>query len=188
MAIKISDLENASFTYASQRTHRTFLEAKAARQQTAFLSHSHKDAQLAKGLQVLLKQQGWDVYIDWEDSTMPETPDRQTAEKIQTKIRQCNWFLFLATPNSTVSRWCPWEIGYADGKKPLDSIFIIPTTDNSGKFYGNEYLQLYRRIDLGVVDRQGFERAERLCAFRPNEDRGPLLALLHISDANILQM
>lgn len=181
MAIKISELASASYSYSSQRKFTTLLEAKSANEQTAFLSHSHEDAQLAKGLQVLLKQNGWDVYIDWEDSTMPETPDRQTAEKIQAKIRDCNWFLFLATPNSTKSRWCPWEIGYADGKKPLDSILVIPTVDNSGKYYGNEYLQLYRRIDQGVVDWPNYERVERLCAFRPNENRGPLLAMIHLT-------
>ncbi|MCH5937009.1 toll/interleukin-1 receptor domain-containing protein, partial [Salmonella enterica] len=58
-----------------------------------------------------------------------------------------NWFLFLATENSMSSRWCPWEIGYADGKKNLNNIVIVPTVDSSGRHHGNEYLQLYSRID-----------------------------------------
>ncbi len=113
---------------------------------TAFLSHSHKDAALAKGLQVRLRQMGWDVYIDWEDTSMPDRPDAITADKIRRKIVQLDLFLFLATQNSMASRWCPWELGYADGKKVNSAILIVQTSDGRGT-YGNEYLELYRNID-----------------------------------------
>ncbi len=78
---------------------------------------------------------------------MPASPNKQTATNIKSKIKIVDWFLFLATPNSTVSRWCPWEIGYADAVKANEKILIVPTTDDSGRWYGNEYLQLYRKID-----------------------------------------
>src|SRR5262249_25705220 len=83
-----------------------------------------------------------------------ETPNRETAKRIQAKIIELDWFLFLATANSMSSRWCPWEIGYADGKKQIDQIFIIPTQDGQ-KTHGNEYLQLYRRIDLAATGQLG---------------------------------
>ena len=79
---------------------------------------------------------------------MPDKPNRETATKIQQKIKELHYFLFLATANSVASRWCPWEIGYADGQKPLSPILVVPTTDGSST-HGNEYLQLYRRVDLG---------------------------------------
>jgi hypothetical protein len=126
---------------------RSLSEATANRMQTAFLCHSHRDASLAQGLVTLLGESGWSVYVDWEDALMPDTPDRDTAKRIQDKIGTLKYFLFLATENSTSSRWCPWEIGYADGKKPIDDILIIPTVDRSGNFHGNEYLRLYRKID-----------------------------------------
>lgn len=44
---------------------------------TAFLFHSHKDAQLADGLVVLLAQHGWRLYVDWKDAEMPERPNRE---------------------------------------------------------------------------------------------------------------
>lgn len=113
---------------------------------TAFLSHSHKDALLAKGLQLRLNRLGWDVYIDWEDTSMPDRPDATTADKIRRKIVQLDLFLFLATQNSMSSRWCPWELGYADGRKINSTILIVPTSDVRGT-YGNEYLELYRNID-----------------------------------------
>ena len=120
--------------------------AKASHKQTAFLSHSHKDAELAKGVQSFLHAQGWDVYIDWDDSGMPEVPNRETATRIQAKIHDLNWFLLLATENSAESRWCPWEIGCADGMKKYENILIIPTSEGN-KTHGSEYLELYRRID-----------------------------------------
>ncbi len=126
---------------------RSLEEASLRREPTAFLSHSHKDATLAKGLQNTLRRLGWQVYIDWEDSTMPDPPDRATADNIRRKIRELDLFLFLATQNSVASRWCPWELGYADGEKPNDTILIVQTQDDQGKSYGNEYLELYRHIE-----------------------------------------
>ena len=44
------------------------------------------------------------------------------------RIELADFFLFLATRNSMSSRWYPWEIGYADGAKPIDTILVIPTS------------------------------------------------------------
>ncbi|NBF13483.1 toll/interleukin-1 receptor domain-containing protein [Pseudomonas sp. Fl4BN1] len=143
MPIRQSDLLNAG-----QRRSIQGQFSKRFGQLTAFLSHSHKDATLALGLQELLNSQGWDVYVDWQDQTMPDNPDAETAFNIKVAIVRADWFLFLATQNSTMSRWCPWEIGFADGKKAHDRIAIIPTQDNLGHFYGNEYLNLYNKIDV----------------------------------------
>ena len=145
MPISISDLRAAAGRSYQTTIIKSVNEALSKSKQTAFLCHSHKDEELANGLQVLLAENGWDLYVDWQDHEMPEQPNKETAIKIKGRIDELNWFLFLATPNSTQSRWCPWEIGYADSKKAHDRILIIRTTD-SGKWYGNEYLQLYRNI------------------------------------------
>lgn len=144
-------------------------EARAAYKQTAFLSHSHKDAHLAKGVQGFLQDQGWEVYIDWEDSSMPASPNRTTAQRIQKKIRELNWFLFLATQNSVQSHWCPWEIGYADGVKAYNNILIIPTSDGQ-RTHGSEYLQLYRYVENATDGGFGAfqeQQGVRLSALRP---------------------
>ncbi|PZQ32496.1 MAG: hypothetical protein DI562_03315 [Stenotrophomonas acidaminiphila] len=132
--------------------HTSLRYAKAARQRTAFLCHSHKDEQLAQGLAHLLWQGGWQVYIDWQDTSMPATPNRTTAERIQEKILETDFFLFLATGNSLASRWCPWELGFADGRKKLESIVIVPTRDGTTT-HGNEYMGLYRHIDHNDLGR-----------------------------------
>jgi hypothetical protein len=121
--------------------------AKRLGRKTAFLCHSHQDRDKALRVQSFLHEQGWRIYIDWQDAAMPSTPDRSTAENIQRKIRQLDWFLFLATEASMASRWCPWEIGYADGAKGKETIAVIPTRDDKGTGFGSEYMKLYRRID-----------------------------------------
>jgi hypothetical protein len=142
MAIAQSELLRAG-----QRRPLTKSQVRAGLQKTAFLCHSHRDSQLAEGLQALLAEQGVALYIDWQDASMPLEPNRETAARLQQRIKTSDWFLFLATTNSMASRWCPWELGYADGQKPLDRIAIVPTSDGKST-HGNEYLQLYRRVDV----------------------------------------
>ncbi len=153
-------------TASIRKSEQIVEEAIKSRQQTAFLSHSHKDAELAKALQGFFHAKGWKVYIDWQDTSMPSKPNRETADKIKQKIIRLDWFLYLATENSAASRWCPWEIGYADGVKDIDKVVIVPTRDSRGNNFGNEYLDLYRHIDTAEGGGYGL--------FRPN-NRGMLL-------------
>jgi|APLak6261666328_1056055.scaffolds.fasta_scaffold00582_6 hypothetical protein len=165
MAISINDLRNASYRFSTTRT-KSLNEARASGFKTAFLCHSHKDRDLVKGLVTLFAESGWQIYVDWADESMPETPNRQTAGNIKQRIVDHNLFLFLATANSMASRWCPWEMGYADGKKHIDQILIIPTTDGA-KTHGNEYLELYRRVDWGTLN-----QLRDLAVWRPGETNG----------------
>jgi hypothetical protein len=166
MAIRIDALRSAA---TRQRTvvASSLNEARTLGVKTAFLCHSHHDASLAKGLVQLLSDAGWRVYIDWQDAQMPETPNRETAQRIKQKIVDFEYFLFLATPNSIASRWCPWEIGYADGKKQIDHILVVPTTDGV-QTHGNEYLQLYRRVDLSDKN--------ELAVWQPGQSNNGVLA------------
>lgn len=146
MPISQSNLINKSTTFRQSIYENMQKSAYLSRGKSAFLCHSHKDEVLVKGLLVLFQEADIDLYIDWNDHTMPDAPNAETARKIQEKIRGCDLFLFLATANSKASRWCPWEIGYADSSKK--GIYIIPTSDGSDT-YGNEYLELYAKIDEG---------------------------------------
>lgn len=167
MAIPQAQLLTYATRYGMQKSAAVVSEAKRAGRQTAFLSHSHKDQNLAKGVQGFLQEHGWDVYIDWEDTSMPETPDRTTAEQIQRKIRDLDWFLFLATQNSMASRWCPWEIGCADGRKPLNTILVLQTVDDGGRHYGHEYMELYRHLSVTTT--------KKYAVFQPGQSKGGVL-------------
>jgi len=170
MPISIDTLRSASSRSGFAKSASTLTEARSLGVRTAFLCHSHDDARMVQGLLNLFQEDGWRVYVDWQDPAMSEKPTRETAEKIQLAIKVMDYFLFLATPNSVASRWCPWEIGYADGEKAVDHIQIIPTTDRPGSWYGNEYLQLYRKIDEAKDGKLG--------VWNPNETTGVYLSTL----------
>lgn len=88
---------------------------KSVAQITVFLSHSHDDIAAAKGLRVLLSELSTvTLYIDSEDSDMPQVTSRETAEKIKQRIAELDFFMVLATRNEMNSRWVPWGIGVAD--------------------------------------------------------------------------
>ncbi len=120
---------------------------------TIFLSHSHIDKDLIKGLITVLAEQGVTVYVDWNDNTMPRVTSRITAERIKSRIGEMQLFAILATHNAMNSKWVPWETGVADQKKAESCIFVIPVADSSGKFPGSEYLQLYQRFELDSANK-----------------------------------
>jgi len=146
VAVSRTALKQAAGRASRSPLIKSLAEARVGHNQTAFLCHSHMDKDLAEGLVVLLGEHGWKLYVDWKDNLLPSTPDKATAISIKAKIESMDWFLFLATPNSMASRWCPWEIGIADGKKANERIMIVPTSSDSGDVSDNEYLQLYSRI------------------------------------------
>jgi len=149
--IKESYLIEQAKKYISFRENYIIKTASLA-QITIFLCHSHEDKTLAEGFQNILANYGIKVYIDWQDSKLPESPNRETAGRIKEKIGDLDLFILLATNNSLSSRWCPWEIGIADSSKNYEDILIVPIVDYSGEFKGNEYLQLYKRIEIDSLD------------------------------------
>jgi hypothetical protein len=161
--------------YASQlRNSRTnfsnIIEAKEASvvaAATIFLSHSHKDREKAEGLVYYLASLGIKVYVDWNDSDMPRITNKETAEKIKAEIKTKALFIILATYNALESRWVPWEIGVADQCKGDQKILLIPVADYSGRFDGNEYLQLYKRVEEAAAGGFG--------VFAPGQNNGTTL-------------
>ncbi|HEY3295658.1 MAG TPA: toll/interleukin-1 receptor domain-containing protein [bacterium] len=151
--------ENQLRTYAADPSIRVtasrFEKSFAASARISLLlSHSHKDHQLAEGLKNFLASQGVDLYIDWKDHEMTPPPTAATADKIKGKIRECGYFMLLATQNGLASRWVPWELGIADGFKARENIFVVPVDDAYGKTHGSEYILLYPSIQisqLGVI-------------------------------------
>jgi hypothetical protein len=104
MPITIDELRAAAAQSRVTKFADGITDARRRGVRTAFLCHSHKDTQLAEGLVALLAQHGWRLYVDWKDAEMPERPNRETAERIQARIVECNYFLFLATGNSTLGK------------------------------------------------------------------------------------
>lgn len=106
-----------------------------------FISHSFKDQDLVNGLYYLFQKAGYHVYVDWiDDSNLDRknvTPE--TAAIIRKRIAGCRGLAYIATGNTTTSRWCPWELGVSDGMH--GRACILPVM--SAPFKGQEYLGLY---------------------------------------------
>lgn len=126
---------------------RTF--SKSISTTSIFLSHSHYDKDVVEQAKIFFENLGINIYVDWADETMPENTDIITAQKIKNQIITLNdKFVLLGTNNAINSKWCNWEVGIADYfKLPNKKIAILPLADNSGAWYGNEYLRIYPRIE-----------------------------------------
>jgi hypothetical protein len=151
MFVRQSTLRSKQYRFTASMTRRS-----TAGDKTMFLSHSHRDRQLAMGLAAFLREYGVTLYIDWLDQSMPDHTNGETARRIKDRIEASDLFLFLATENSKASRWCPWELGFADGRCGVERVLIVPTMSDSGHRYGNEYLDLYPRLErdaLGMLER-----------------------------------
>lgn len=153
------DLENFANQYLT--------ESRASARLSTFLSHSHKDRKKAEGIIRHFASLGVEIYVDWNDSKMPRVTNRETAEKIKTKINDNDLFMVLATRNALDSKWVPRETGVADKTKGEARVLIVPVLDYAGHFQGSEYLQLYQRV---VVARSG-----QTSVFEPNQTSGELL-------------
>jgi len=139
----------------AQPLHESFSHIKTASAQakvTIFLSHSHHDRNLVRGLIRYLEQLGISIYVDWNDSSMSTVTNRATAAKLKQRIRHCSRFMVLATRNALNSKWVPWEVGIADQMKGENAVSVIGVIDPSGKFPGAEYLQLYQLVAFPDID------------------------------------
>jgi hypothetical protein len=136
-------------------------KTRAFPQQTAattlFLSHSHLDKQIVEQAKIFFENLGIAIYVDWADETMPEKPNATTAQKIKSQIATSNdKFVLLATNEALASRWCNWEVGIADAfKLPSKKMALLPLTDGNQQWHGNEYLQIYPRIEKNPTQTGG---------------------------------
>lgn len=128
------------------------------KQYDVFLSHSTKDADIVLGVKLVLEELGKSVYIDWiDDAELDRTKvTPETASVLRDRMKSCSSLIFIATENSSSSKWTPWELGYFDGFKQ-GGVAIFPVLEDwRSSFEGQEYLGLYplvqRSDTLGSVE------------------------------------
>lgn len=92
-----------------------------------FLSHSHKDIELAKKIREALKHI-CDVYIASED----RQPGQLISNKVETNIRLSRFLVALITKDALKSKWVDQEIGIARACH----ISIIPIVEQGLKIEG----------------------------------------------------
>lgn len=123
-------------------------EASVARSTyDVFLSHSYLDKDDILGIKKFIEEKGHSVYVDWiDDRKLDRTKvDKETASLLRSAMNKCACLIYAYSPNITVSRWCPWELGYFDGHN--GNAFVMPIVDNQADGYtGIEYVGLYNEI------------------------------------------
>ncbi len=125
--------------------------SRSGRITSVFLSHAHTDKDVVEQAVTFFRTLGIDLYVDWLDETMPDRPSGQTATNIRNKIRENDKFVLLATNTAVASKWCNWEVGIGDIlKHPNKKLSLLPLADNNSDWRGNEYLQVYPRIEKSV--------------------------------------
>ncbi|PUV24157.1 toll/interleukin-1 receptor domain-containing protein [Sphingobacterium athyrii] len=136
--------------------NRTFSQSSA--KTSVFLSHSHHDKKLIAEAKTFFENLGISIYVDWADETMPQRTSGVTAQNIKGQIRKNDKFILLATNDAITSKWCNWEVGIGDTYKLAnDKICILPLADNRLTWQGNEYLQIYPRIEESEYTRDYFK-------------------------------
>ncbi|MGX5820865.1 toll/interleukin-1 receptor domain-containing protein [Chitinophaga lutea] len=125
-------------------------DLNATSRKIIFLSHSHLDRTIVDKIVLLFNKVNISVYVDWLDGEMPKYTNKETAAQIKQKIESADKFLFLATYNALRSKWCNWELGIAFSKKYNTDFAILPIEAKSGRWTGNEYLQLYPEMQFDL--------------------------------------
>lgn len=111
--------------------------------QIVFLSYRRKDKEYVKPIVDLLHSLRVNVYIDYLDQQLPDTPDSKTAALLRERIQQSDKFILVATPNSKDSKWIPWELGLGDGFDGYENTIILPVTNNVYSWDEQEYFGIY---------------------------------------------
>lgn len=127
------------------------LDAGSLIKTKVFISHKHDDLDDLQGVIGFLENElNVDVYIDSMDKSMPTITSGKTANRIKNKIQVCDRFILLATNAAIESKWCNWELGFADSNK-LESgcLALFPMCDDKfseSQYKGNEYMNIYPYI------------------------------------------
>jgi len=109
-----------------------------------FLSHSYDDRKIILGVKRFIENKGYSVFVDWieEPKLNRNKINKATAAALRSYMDISQCLIYTYSPNIGNSKWCPWELGYFDGKK--GRAYVMPIIDDPSQSYtGVEYVGLY---------------------------------------------
>ncbi len=94
-----------------------------------------------------MEDKGLTVYVDWIDDRKLDRSKvtKATASGLREQMNRCKCLIYAYSPNTIQSRWCPWELGYFDGKNGRSYVMPIVEKESDG-YLGIEYVGLYPKI------------------------------------------
>jgi hypothetical protein len=135
-----------------KRTNRTH---KVSPKFLVFISHSTKDAWIARQIARLLEATGFiDTFLDERDIKVGDS----IPESIRTNIQQCNEFLVLLTRNSVNRPWVLIEVSAAWGQGKR----IIAIVDKVTPEEMPEIMLPYKAVDLNDLEEYIRQVVERI--------------------------
>lgn len=112
-----------------------------------FISYSFNDKFYVQEIVKLLKKSGYSVYVDYDDLRLDRNNvNEKTARMIVAEMKKCKALLYIYSPNSTNSKWCPWEVGVFSGIKNFKCVNLPLVEKEGDSFKNQEYLELYPYI------------------------------------------
>ena len=88
-----------------------FYQRKESDSYDVFISYSWNDRLFAYKVVELLKTCGYTAYVDYSDSQLDRRHvSEETAKRLVEKMQKCKGLLYLYSPSSSVSKWCPVRI------------------------------------------------------------------------------
>lgn len=135
----------------SQRTFSSRAESDMNTKFDIFVSYNIKDKKIIEGVYNKLTAMGFNVYVDFivDKQLNRNSVDFKTAKTIQRRLFNSKSLLYALSPNASMSKWMPWELGMVDGN--TRKCAILPIVANSNDSYARqEYLLLYPIIEEGL--------------------------------------
>ncbi len=113
-----------------------------------FISYSSNDKKYAILTKNLLEKMNvtadkkYTVYIDLEDTALdPTAVSEDTAKRLESAIDKSAAIIYIHSEKSNISKWCPWELGIAQGKKK--PIAILELYSDEKLLKKQAYLEMY---------------------------------------------
>lgn len=110
--------------------------------QCVFISHKKEDSAAAKQIADYLMNAGVNVYFDEYDNTLDLTNPHSVVNSIKNGLNHSTHLLVLLSPNALLSKWIPWEVGYAYDLKKIISLTLKTVAEHELP----EYLKITRII------------------------------------------
>lgn len=143
------DINNAS---EKRILHENIIMFTEKTEYDLFISHSFLDKKLILTLIDLFNKANYSVYVDWinDQNLDRDRVSSKTAKLIKKRISECRGLSYIATDNIVNSKWCPWELGLADGLHSGKAC-ILPVMKEGKTFKGTEYVGIYPYIEYEKI-------------------------------------
>ncbi|UPT69904.1 MAG: toll/interleukin-1 receptor domain-containing protein [Flavobacterium sp. JAD_PAG50586_2] len=146
MAYLTFDQISSTITLRKAESANESIKSRTYTEKRVFLSYRRNDRKYVEGIVRFLKSLGVSVYVDYLDETLEDKTNENVAAILRDHIKSSTKFISLATPDSSNSKWMPWELGLGDRIINYENVAILPLTNSTAVWPDQEYGKIYGHI------------------------------------------